>query len=53
MKGKTLVIGLVLITIVSIIATYFAMKATINNEENGMAPVMTVVELKEENSWAV
>ncbi len=48
MKGKNLVIGLVLITILSIIAIYFAMKATINNVENGMAPVVTVVELIDE-----
>jgi len=48
MKGKNLVIGLVLITILSIIAIYFAMKATINNAENGMAPIVTVIELIEE-----
>ncbi len=47
MKGKNLVIGLVLLTIVSIIAIYFAMKATVNNMENGMAPIVTVIELIE------
>ena len=47
MKGKNLVIGLVLFTILSIVAVYFAMKATINNMENGMAPIVTVVELIE------
>ncbi len=48
MKGKNLVIGLVLITVLSIIAVYFMMKATVNNMENGMAPIVTVVELIEE-----
>ncbi|MBO0600741.1 hypothetical protein I2483_03620 [Sporosarcina sp. E16_3] len=48
MKGKNLVIGLVLLTILSIIAIYFTMKATVNNMENGMAPIVTVVELIEE-----
>ena len=48
MKGKNLVIGLVLFILLSIVAVYFAMKATINNMENGMAPIVTVVELIEE-----
>lgn len=48
MKGKNLVVGLVLITLLSIVAIYFTMKATINNGENGMAPIVTVVELIEE-----
>ncbi|MEK4713106.1 MULTISPECIES: hypothetical protein [Sporosarcina] len=48
MKGKNLVIGLVLITLLSIIAVYFTMKATVNNMENGMASIVTVVELIEE-----
>ena len=48
MKGKNLVIGLVLIILLSIVAVYFAMKATINNMENGMAPLVTVIELIEE-----
>lgn len=48
MKGKNLVIGLVLITILSIIAVYFAMQATVNNMENGMAPLVTVIELIDE-----
>ena len=45
MKGKNLVIGLVLFIILSIVAVYFAMKVTMNNMENGMAPVLNVVEL--------
>lgn len=48
MKGKNLVIGLVLITILSIIAVYFTMQAAVNNMENGMAPLVTVIELIEE-----
>ena len=48
MKGKNLVIGLVLFILLSIVAVYFAMKATINKMENGMAPLVTVVELIEE-----
>lgn len=53
MKGKNLVIGLVLITILSIIAIYFTMKVTLNNMENGMAPIVTFVELIEGYSGAV
>ncbi len=53
MKGKNLVIGLVLITLLGIVATYFTMKATIDNMENGMAPIETVVELLEGHSGAV
>jgi len=52
-KGKNLVIFLILITILSIIAIYFTMKATINNMENGLAPIVTVVELIEGHSGAV
>ena len=48
MKGKNLVIGLVLFILLSIVAVYFAMQATINNMENGMAPIVTVVELIDE-----
>ncbi len=48
MKGKNLVIGLVLFTLLSIVAIYFTMKATINNAENGMAPLATVIELIDE-----
>lgn len=53
MKGKNLVIGLVLLIIVSCIAVYFAMQVTINNMENGMAPIETVVDLIEGYSGAV
>lgn len=45
MKGKNLVIGLVIFILLSIVAVYFAMQATINNMENGMSPIVTVVEL--------
>jgi hypothetical protein len=48
MKGKNLVIGLVLFILLSIVAVYFTMKATINNMENGMAPIVTVVEMIDE-----
>ncbi|WP_188006784.1 Flp pilus assembly protein CpaB [Sporosarcina sp. ANT_H38] len=53
MKGKTLVIGLVLFVLLSIVAVYFAMKATINDMENGMAPLVTVFEVIEGNSRVV
>jgi hypothetical protein len=44
-KGKNLVIGLVIFILLSIVAVYFAMQSTISNMENGMAPIVTVVEL--------
>ena len=53
MKGKNLVIGLVLLIIVSCVAVYFAMQITINNMENGMGPIEMVVESIEGYSWAV
>ena len=53
MKGKNLVIGLVLLIIVSIVAVYFAMNATINNMENGMAPIVAVVDMIIGHSGAV
>lgn len=36
MKGKHLVIGLVLFIIIAIAIIYFTMSATINNIENGI-----------------
>jgi len=45
MKGKTLVIGLVLFIIIGIALIYITMKITMNNIENGMAPVVNIVEL--------
>ncbi len=48
MKGKNLVIGLVLFILLSIVAVYFAMQATINNMENGMEPIVTVVKMIDE-----
>lgn len=53
MKGKNLVIGLVLLIIVSCVAVYFAMQITINNMENGMEPIETFVDSIEGNSGAV
>ncbi|MER2088249.1 hypothetical protein [Sporosarcina sp. JAI121] len=48
MKGKHLVIGLVLFIILAVTAIYFTMKATINHMENGMAPIVTIVEMMDE-----
>ncbi len=45
MKGKTLVIGLVLFIILAVVAIYFTMKATINNMEDGMEPLVTSIEM--------
>ena len=45
MKGKTLVIGLVLFILIGIALIYITMTITMNNMENGMAPVVNIVEL--------
>ena len=48
MKGKNLVIGLVLFVLVAIAAIYFAMQATINKVGNGMEQTVAIVEVADE-----
>ena len=49
MKGKTLVIGLVLFIIIGVALIYITMTITMNNIENGMAPIVNIVELLTES----
>jgi hypothetical protein len=49
MKGKHLVIGIVLFVIAIIAAIYFSVMAEYNKDRNGMEPVATIVEITEEN----
>ena len=48
MKGKHLAIGMVLFLIAGIIAIYFAMTATFNNDRNSME---SVIEAIVDESW--
>ena len=49
MKGQHLVIGIVLFVIVIVAAIYFSVMAEYNKDENGMEPVETIIEIKEES----
>lgn len=46
MKGQHLVIGLVLFVIAIVAAIYFTMTATFKNHDNGMEPIIEIVEEK-------
>lgn len=52
MKGQHLVIGLVLFVILIVVAIYFTMTATFKQGEKGMEPVVSVVEVIGNKSWA-
>jgi hypothetical protein len=52
MKGKHLVIGLVLFVIVVVAAIYFTMTATFKKDIQGAGPVLPVIEVLEGKSWA-
>ena len=49
MKGKHLVIGIILFVIVIVAAIYFAVMAEYNKGQNGMEPATTMIEIKEAN----
>ena len=50
MKGKHLVIGIVLFVIVIVAAIYFSVMATFNNDRNGMEQDETIIEIIEESN---
>ena len=52
MKGKHLVIGLVLFIIIVVAAIYFTMMSTFNKDENGLASANLVYELSIENKMS-
>lgn len=45
MKGKHLVIGLVLFIVIVVAAIYFTMMSTFNEDENGMASANSFYEI--------
>ncbi|MBE1553000.1 hypothetical protein [Sporosarcina limicola] len=49
MKGKHLVIGLILFVIIIVAVIYFSMMAEFKKDEKGMESVVPVIEMMEKN----